>query len=115
MEWLKNVCLEARKVIQRSSTSSWAGTAQLRLEPQIRLTTRRGGGAGRRARTLPQEAWISAAAVDVVTEVVRCLGTSETPLGLHRCGEFPCWASVTMSVLDALWEDRDVRFDVSSQ
>lgn len=62
-----------------------------------------------------QEAWISAPAVDVVTEAVRCLGASETPLGLHRCGECPCWASVTMSVLDALWEDRDVRFDVSSQ
>lgn len=74
--------------------------------------TRRGGG---KARTLPQEAWISAPAVDVVTEAARCLGASETPLGLRRCGECHRWASVTMSVLDALWEDRDVRFDISSQ
>lgn len=41
--------------------------------------------------------------------------SQETPLGLPRDGESGLRGTVTMSVLDALWEDRDVRFDVSSQ
>lgn len=70
-------------------------------------------GQGKRKSYL-KEAWVSAPAVDVVTEAARCLGAGETPLGLQLCGEGGSRASVTMSVLDALWEDRDVRFDVSS-
>lgn len=60
------------------------------------------------------EAWASAPAVDVVTKRVRCLGARKTPPGGH-CGFHPRAPSVAMSVLDVLWEDRDVRFDVSSQ
>lgn len=60
------------------------------------------------------EAWASAPAVDVVTKPARCLGDHKTPQGGHS--GFPRRApSVAMSVLDVLWEDRDVRFDVSSQ
>ena len=71
-------------------------------------------GPGKRAPYL-REAWVSAPAVDAETEAARCLGASETPFGLHLCGEALPRASVIMSVLDALWEDRDIRFDVSSQ
>lgn len=87
------------------------GAAEPRLEPPINLRTRRRRG----KRALPHEAWASGPAVDAATEAPRCLGAGETPLGLPVCGEGPRGASVTMSVLDALWEDRDVRFDVSPQ
>ncbi|XP_021011275.1 Bardet-Biedl syndrome 5 protein isoform X1 [Mus caroli] len=60
------------------------------------------------------EAWAPAPAVDVVTKPARCLGAHKTPPGSH-CGFHRRAPSVTMSVLDVLWEDRDVRFDVSSQ
>lgn len=69
---------------------------------------------GKRAPYL-REAWVSAPAVDAETQAAGCLGASETPIGLHLCEEAPPRAWVTMSVLDALWEDRDIRFDVSSQ
>ncbi|XP_044624686.1 BBSome complex member BBS5 isoform X3 [Equus asinus] len=71
-------------------------------------------GPGKRAPYLA-EAWISARAVDVVTEEARCLGAGETPLGLCLWAARGPRALVIMSVLDALWEDRDIRFDVSSQ
>uniref|UniRef100_A0A5F5PL88 Bardet-Biedl syndrome 5 protein homolog n=2 Tax=Equus TaxID=9789 RepID=A0A5F5PL88_HORSE len=71
-------------------------------------------GPGKRAPYL-EEAWISARAVDVVTEEARCLGAGETPLGLCLWEARGPRALVIMSVLDALWEDRDIRFDVSSQ
>jgi hypothetical protein len=60
------------------------------------------------------EAWAPAPAVDVVTKPARCLGAHKTPPSSH-CGFHRRAPSVTMSVLDVLWEDRDVRFDVSSQ
>lgn len=71
-------------------------------------------GQEKRASCL-NEAWVSAPAVDVVTVAARCLGAGKTPLGRLLCKDGQPRATVTMSVLDALWEDRDVRFDVSSQ
>lgn len=60
------------------------------------------------------EVWALAPAVNVVTKPARCLGAHKTPPGSH-CRFLRRAPSVTMSVLDVLWEDRDVRFDVSSQ
>lgn len=60
------------------------------------------------------EAWASAPAVDIVTKPTRCPGAPKTPQGDH-CGQHRPGTTAAMSVLDVLWEDRDVRFDVSSQ
>lgn len=60
------------------------------------------------------EAWASAPAVDVVTKSARCLGAHKTPQDGY-CGFLRRDPSIAMSVMDVLWEDRDVRFDVSSQ
>ncbi|KAJ1064878.1 hypothetical protein K5549_005687 [Capra hircus] len=96
---------EARKVTQKSSTSSWPGASSASLSrrilpgasnPQIRQ--------GRESATLPRGS----------------LGLGAFRRRRDRSDWLP-WsrrdatAVVSMSVLDALWEDRDVRFDVSSQ
>lgn len=60
------------------------------------------------------EDWASAPAVDMMTKPARCLGALKTPQGGH-CGVLRRDPLIAMSVMDALWEDRDVRFDVSSQ
>ncbi|XP_055456431.1 Bardet-Biedl syndrome 5 protein homolog isoform X3 [Psammomys obesus] len=79
--------------------------------PQTDLTTKK--GRGKRAHYL-LEAWASAPAVEAVTKPARCLGTRKTPQGRHSV-QRRRGTSAAMSVLDVLWEDRDVRFDVSSQ
>lgn len=79
--------------------------------PQSNLTTQR--SKGKSAHCL-LEAWASAPAVETVTKPTRCPGVLKTPQG-RLSGQRRPGTTVAMSVLDVLWEDRDVRFDVSSQ
>lgn len=79
--------------------------------PQTDLTAKK--GRGKRAHYL-LEAWASTPAVETVTKPARCLGARKTPQGRHSV-QRRRGTSAAMSVLDVLWEDRDVRFDVSSQ
>lgn len=83
----------------------------LRVPPQTDPVTQNGRG-----KSVPYlvEAWASAPAVEALMRSARCPGTRKTPQNL-RSGQRRRGTSVAMSVLDVLWEDRDVRFDVSSQ
>ncbi|XP_052579979.1 Bardet-Biedl syndrome 5 protein isoform X2 [Peromyscus californicus insignis] len=82
-----------------------------RLPPQTDPVTQKGRG---KSVYYQVEAWASAPAVESVTRRARCLGARKTPQDSHS-GPRRRAASGAMSVLDVLWEDRDVRFDVSSQ
>ncbi|XP_052579978.1 Bardet-Biedl syndrome 5 protein isoform X1 [Peromyscus californicus insignis] len=81
-----------------------------RLPPQTDPVTQKGRG---KSVYYQVEAWASAPAVESVTRRARCLGARKTPQDSHS-GPRRRAASGAMSVLDVLWEDRDVRFDVSS-
>ncbi|XP_028737837.2 Bardet-Biedl syndrome 5 protein isoform X1 [Peromyscus leucopus] len=82
-----------------------------RLPPQTDPVTQKGRG---KSVHYQVEAWASAPAVEIVTRPARCPGAHKTPQDRHS-GPRRRAASGAMSVLDVLWEDRDVRFDVSSQ
>lgn len=82
-----------------------------RLPPQTDPVTQKGWG---KSVHYQVEAWASAPAVEIVTRPARCPGAHKTPQD-RQSGPRRRAASGAMSVLDVLWEDRDVRFDVSSQ